>query len=133
MYEMLTTDVPFYGDTIEKIINEIRHQENILFPDYASKEIMDLITKLLQKNKTKRLKSIPKIKKHSFFENVDFDKILHKQYNVPTNRATFSADCEHEKKELLLNDDNDIKKSFPLTYSRFSSNHIETFNDFFNN
>ena len=110
IYEMLTADVPFNGDTIEEIINEIRFQNNILFPEHASKKIIDLVEKLLRKDKKERLKSIPIIKKHSFFENVEFDKILHKQYNVPKNRATFAVDCGHEKKELLLNNDNDIKK-----------------------
>lgn len=47
-------------------------------PGLISKEAEDLLTKLLERNPAKRIE-VKAIRKHPFFRDIDFDKILNKE------------------------------------------------------
>ena len=54
-------------------------------PDKVSKTARDLIEKLFVSNPKKRLgyKSADEVKNHPFFQGIDFDKVLRKEYKPP--------------------------------------------------
>ena len=93
IFEMLTGKVPFISHdktrTFELIeMTEIKFPEEILNENnekegfYPSKEIKDLIKKLLEKDPNKRLgkkNGIEEIKTHSFFRDLNFDLVKKKK------------------------------------------------------
>ena len=83
MFEMLSGYKPF---DIEKR-NTIRDNiyENITWCDDIKDDAKDLISKLLVVEPNLRIgyHSIDDIRKHKFFENVDFDKVLKKEIEPP--------------------------------------------------
>jgi hypothetical protein len=62
LYCMLTLSQPW-----ENTCNEI-HENNIEYPDFLDDESIDLLKKLLSKNRHRRLKNAKEILSHSFFE-----------------------------------------------------------------
>ena len=85
LYEMLVGLPPFYSenqnDMYRKIVNE-----QLRFPDaqqdgvVISRDSRDLITRLLDRDPVKRFggRGADEIKKHPFFNAIDWDKLLRK-------------------------------------------------------
>lgn len=84
IYEMMFANPPFYNKDHEKMFNDIKNRP--LFFDeskaQASKECKDIIAGLLEKNPQKRLgtASHQDIRKHAWFADIDFEKLLRKDY-----------------------------------------------------
>ena len=84
LYEMLCGDLPFPLTTEEAVFNHIKSSQ-FQFPEDISNEGKDIMRKLLEKDPQKRIgtKSIDEIKRHSFFDGVDWDEIYEKKHEPP--------------------------------------------------
>lgn len=81
LYELLTGNLPYYNPDIELLFDSIV-KDAISFPSFLSTEAVDLIRNLMQKSPEKRL-TIPQIKQHPFFKNLNWDDLLMKKLNPP--------------------------------------------------
>ena len=84
IYEMLTGIPPFYCKDRDILFDAITNDEPE-YPEYLSDEVIDLIKKLLIKNPDKRLgnNGADEIKKHIFFEGMNWEKLLNKKIKPP--------------------------------------------------
>ncbi|EAX97361.1 CAMK family protein kinase [Trichomonas vaginalis G3] len=73
LFALLTGYLPFSGQNSSDIKHNILHQ-NIEFPDYLSKDAKNLLSKMLERNPTKRI-SIQGIKQHSWFSFNQYNAI----------------------------------------------------------
>ena len=91
IYEMLIGVTPFYNRNRNMLIMKIKNSK-VIFPDRTrykidySDEIVDLIVKLLNKDKSQRLGSHgdgSEVLKHPFFADIDLEKLEKKQLPAP--------------------------------------------------
>ncbi|XP_045923532.1 serine/threonine-protein kinase N2 isoform X2 [Micropterus dolomieu] len=86
IYEMLVGESPFPGDDEEEVFDSIVN-DDVRYPRFISPEAVSLIQKLLQKNPEIRLgggeeDALP-IKRHKFFQGMDWDALLAKKLKPP--------------------------------------------------
>ena len=99
MYELVTGTPAFNAKDIQSLYELIR-ANHIDFKAYGiSGDIKDLLEKILVKNPEERI-SIEEMKKHPYFKNIDFNKVLKKAYGPIIT----------EKKTSKINDDISDKK-----------------------
>lgn len=82
LYEMLTGLPPFYDDNIPKMYKKIL-QDELKFPEVFDSDAKDLLIKLLDRDPKKRLggkSGSEEIKKHQFFNNIDWKRLNNKGY-----------------------------------------------------
>ncbi|XP_068430381.1 serine/threonine-protein kinase N2 [Clinocottus analis] len=86
IYEMLVGESPFPGDDEEEVFESIVN-DDARYPRFLSPESVSLIQKLLQKNPEKRLgggeEDALAIKKHKFFQRMDWAALLAKNLKPP--------------------------------------------------
>jgi len=86
IYEMLYGLPPFYKEDVDEMYSLIQ-KGNVKFPKkiQTSEEVKDLILKLLEKDPKNRLgnNGFDEIRKHPFFNNLDFDEIENKKIPAP--------------------------------------------------
>lgn len=86
IYEMLVGESPFPGDDEEEVFDSIVNDE-VRYPRILSPDSVSLIQKLLQKNPENRLgageEDAAEIKRHKFFQGVDWDALLAKKVKPP--------------------------------------------------
>ncbi|XP_017315866.1 serine/threonine-protein kinase N2 isoform X1 [Ictalurus punctatus] len=86
LYEMLVGESPFPGDDEEEVFDSIVNDE-VRYPRFLSPESVSLIQKLLQKNPEKRLgageQDANEVKRHRFFQGVDWEALLAKRVKPP--------------------------------------------------
>jgi serine/threonine protein kinase len=94
IYEMLTATPPFYSKKREEIYDKIRFK-NPNFYQFHSQHAIDLISKLLTKDPTKRLGSrtdAEEIKEHPFFAGIDWNAMMAKKLTTPYKPLLDSKD-----------------------------------------
>ena len=86
LYKMLIGVDPFHFSRDESLCAEM-FEVDIFIPDYVTKQAKDLIKKLLITNPKKRLGwgpgGVDKIKSHSYFKDVDWEKAWNKELEPP--------------------------------------------------
>lgn len=86
IYEMLVGESPFPGDDEEEVFDSIVN-DDVRYPRFLSPESLSLIQKLLQKNPEMRLgageEDAAEIKRHKFFQSVDWEVLLDKRMKPP--------------------------------------------------
>lgn len=86
IYEMLVGESPFPGDDEEEVFDSIVN-DDVRYPRFLSPDSVSLIQKLLQKNPEMRLgagqEDAAEIKRHKFFQGVDWDVLLAKTMKPP--------------------------------------------------
>ncbi|KAM9338218.1 serine/threonine-protein kinase N2 [Symphorus nematophorus] len=86
IYEMLVGESPFPGDDEEEVFDSIVN-DDVRYPRFLSPESVSLIQKLLQKNPEMRLgageEDAAQIKRHKFFQGMDWDALLAKKMKPP--------------------------------------------------
>ena len=91
MYEMLIGVTPFYNRQRQVLVSKIMNSK-IIFPDRKtykiqySDELVDLISSLLKKDKTKRLgykDGVTEILAHPFFASINIDDLEDYKVNPP--------------------------------------------------
>jgi serine/threonine protein kinase len=89
---MLTGLPPFYCRDRDRLFEKIRNGD-LTFPKYLSPNAKDLLSKLLERDPTKRLGTGPddagEIKNHPFFEEIQWDALALGQV-APPWRPSFS-------------------------------------------
>ncbi|KAH0787546.1 AGC family protein kinase [Histomonas meleagridis] len=115
MYELLTGEPPFFNRNPERVQQNIINKP-VKCPDYLSKEVVDLISKLLEKNPLKRLGAGPddaeEIKRHPFFQDISWDDVLHKRVKpmwkptiyYQTDTSNFDKEFTQEPTGVSLED-----------------------------
>ncbi|RYO87172.1 hypothetical protein DL766_003990 [Monosporascus sp. MC13-8B] len=86
-YDLMTGNPPFRGGNHAKIQQNIVKQKLIL-PYFLGPDAKDLLTRLLNKNPTKRLganmpKDLQTIKSHRFFKKIDWKKLAARELEPP--------------------------------------------------
>eukprot|EP00735_Rhodelphis_limneticus_P008517 TRINITY_DN2155_c0_g1::TRINITY_DN2155_c0_g1_i1::g.12753::m.12753 TRINITY_DN2155_c0_g1::TRINITY_DN2155_c0_g1_i1::g.12753 ORF type:complete len:456 (-),score=146.91,sp/P54644/KRAC_DICDI/44.54/1e-132,Pkinase/PF00069.20/1.9e-75,Pkinase_Tyr/PF07714.12/9.4e-36,PH/PF00169.24/1.3e-23,PH_11/PF15413.1/1.1e-08,PH_3/PF14593.1/1e-05,PH_3/PF14593.1/1.6e+02,Kinase-like/PF14531.1/19,Kinase-like/PF14531.1/3.4e-05,Pkinase_C/PF00433.19/1.4e-05,PH_9/PF15410.1/9.9e-05,PH_9/PF15410.1/4.6e+03,PH_8/PF15409.1/0.00068,PH len=83
MYEMLCGMPPFYSRNMNNVYEKILHGE-IRYPNFISPQAKDLISKFLIRDPDARIGATEEdaapIKEHEFFADIDWEKILKKEY-----------------------------------------------------
>ena len=86
LYEMLTGFLPFYIPKGNKINPKV-FEEPLRFPPNINPVAINLISQLLNTNPKKRLgygeEDAEKIKRHKFFDGVDWEKYANKEFDAP--------------------------------------------------
>jgi len=98
IYEMMIGVTPFYNRERKLLLLKIR-QSRVVFPDKNkykidySDDFVDLVMKLLDKNKQTRLgsngKDSEEILAHPFFKDLDYDMMMERQITSPLDVSTF--------------------------------------------
>lgn len=84
IYEMVTGIPPFFAKDKTRLFKKIQNTEP-QYPEFLSKEILDLIQKLLKKDPAQRLGSTndaEEIKSHPFFTGIKWEDFLNKSRNI---------------------------------------------------
>jgi protein-serine/threonine kinase len=112
LYEMICGTPPFYSSNFK---SNIKNKENeLIFHDYFSDELKDLLSKLLSKDINNRLGVSNKVelKNHPWFKDIDWDKLSRKAINPPLNLIIMKKEIEdnynyiiNEEKEYNINND----------------------------
>ena len=138
IFEMFCGYHPF--KSVGKKINMQRYYTPLRIPDKVGNEAKDLIHKLLIPEPYRRLgyKSVDEIKNHPFFKNVDFDKVLNKEYEPPfkpdlnsdTDLKYFDK-CFTDMTMSVENKDNENNNDYSneLKFDGFSFQHEEEENE----
>lgn len=86
MYEMLTGLPPFYTNDREELFERIK-LGSVKYPKEFSNSLKDLLSGLFNKDPEKRLGSGPdgakNLKKHPWFQGVNWDALLNKEIKAP--------------------------------------------------
>lgn len=86
LYELLTGAPPYFSSNREQLFKNI--VDGVLrVPKGMNKVAIELISKLLNRNPVARLGSGPddaeEIKRHPFFAEIDWNKLMNREYEVP--------------------------------------------------
>ena len=85
LFELIVGIVPFYSSSNMQMYEKIKTQQ-LMFPSYFDEQCQDLIIKLLERDPKKRLGSVNDIKdirKHEWFKDMDWIKLLNKEIEPP--------------------------------------------------
>jgi len=104
LFELIVGIVPFYSASNMQMYNKIKEQK-LMFPSYVNGECRDLISKLLNRDPSERLGAaddVNDIRKHAWFEDINWVKILEKQIEPPyrpgmANRAQSECDSDYDE------------------------------------
>ncbi|CAK8689328.1 unnamed protein product [Clavelina lepadiformis] len=101
LYEMLLGQSPFHGEEEEDLFHAIQHKQPI-YPRWMPRDAIDCVQKLLEKDFSKRLGVISDVKKHKFFNSIDFALLAKRQMEPPFKPKVRSAsDYSNFDKEFL--------------------------------
>jgi len=84
IFEMLSGNPPFYSQNIQTMYSKIASGD-LSFPEKASfdEKTKALIRGFLERDPSKRLTEVPKIKSHPYFEGIDWEKLQQKELKPP--------------------------------------------------
>lgn len=82
IFEMLTGLPPFYDEDVQKMYAKKMTAE-LNVPDYVDSLAADLIRKLLDRNPATRLQDVATIKKHPWFDPIEWDSLACKELTPP--------------------------------------------------
>ena len=112
LYEMVSGSTPFYGDDLKTLYNNIT-KKKLLFPEYFSETIKDLLKQLLEKNPKKRIGNTEEIKKHKFFKEIEWNEMEFKRIKPPLDLVKIKKAFERKSNKIKSNDNdskNNVKK-----------------------
>ena len=127
LYEMVCGTKPFYSKENINLFNNDFNKNKLMMNEYFSLELKNLLIKLLCKDPKERVQDISEIKKHSFFKNIDWNKLGKMQIVPPLNLVKnkfenknyicFKSRKKKEQKDYFL-DFHIIKKVEQFTFIR---------------
>jgi len=133
MYE-LATGVPAYtAPNIQALYEKIRKNKINFKVSGLHGDIKDLIEKILVKNPEQRL-SLEKIKEHPYFKDIDFNKVLRKEYGkIETEKyrkiSVSDIEVENDNKINIENNDEFESEKFKLQQKKLDENKEYSFLD----
>jgi serum/glucocorticoid-regulated kinase 2 len=132
IYEMMVGIPPFYNQNIQLMYELIQHGE-LRFPQRnpLSREAQDIITKLLERDPTRRLgaRGIEEIKSHPYFEGINWTLIEQKKLPTPFQpRISNAMSTENFDREFTSEEP--INSVVPENKLRFVAQNADQFDDF---
>ena len=99
MYEMVVGNSAYTAKNIKELYEKIRkNQINFNVPQLQG-DIKDLLLKMLKKDPDERI-YLDEVKKHPYFSDIDFDKVLKKEYGkIITVKKSKNDNKKKQKKE----------------------------------
>lgn len=94
LYELTVGIPPFYSQNVNEMYNKIQHGV-LRFPPFLSEGCKSLIVALLNRDPSKRLgsgKDLDDVKSHAFFKDLNWDKMMRKEIEVPYKPKVKSGD-----------------------------------------
>jgi serine/threonine protein kinase len=112
MYEIVTGQRAYAANDINELYDKIKKNKiNFNHPKLEG-DVKDLIMKMCTKEEEFRIE-IEDIKKHKYFSDIDFDKVLRKEYgNIVTVK-------KNSKKKKNKNETNDDSLNEDIEYKKF--------------
>ena len=104
MYEIETGIPAFYAESVADVYDKIRNV-NVDFVQIKNNNCIDLLTKILLEEEDDRL-TIQKIKDHKYFKNVNWDKVLNKEYgkiDITKSTDSWRANLDDKEQKQMLN------------------------------
>ena len=111
LFEMVTGAPPFYSQDVDLMYKNIS-ENNLIFPEIFSKELKDLLRKMLDKDPKKRIgigNDKQDLKNHPFFADIDWDLIFKKKIIPPVEMVDIRE--EYDLKEKVDFKDEDYNKN----------------------
>ena len=115
LYEMIVGQPPYFSDSKQELFNNI--QRGVLkLPVSMSPEAKNLIVHLLNRNPSRRLgagsEGAEEIKRHPFFDSIDWKAVANRQLEVPRPKATVAqykeqyrnVECTEDQKRRIFED-----------------------------
>jgi serum/glucocorticoid-regulated kinase 2 len=115
LYELVSGTTPFYGNDLRTLYNNIANKK-LMFPEFFSDTLKDLLKKLLEKNPKKRIRVIEDIKKHDFFKGIEWNELEFKRIVPPLDLVKFKN--MYEGKPLNNKNENLNEKLKDTDYSQ---------------
>ena len=107
-FELIVGIVPFYSSSNMEMYQKIKTQR-LMFPSWVTNECKDMITLLLNRNAKERLgadNDVADIRKHAWFESIDWIKLLKKEIKPPyhpgmqnredSDDGLYTTDVDHD-------------------------------------
>jgi len=91
LYEMLTGLPPFYDEDVNKMYQK-KMNAALDIPDYVESKAKDLTKRFLDRNPATRLQDPHDIKSHSYFKDIDWEKLLQREVEPPYVPSITSKD-----------------------------------------
>lgn len=132
LYEMMVGIPPFYNQNIQLMYELIQHGD-LRFPQRnpLSREAQDIITKLLERDPTRRLgaRGFDEIKSHAFFEGINWALLEQKKLPTPFQPKISNAmSAENFDKEFTSEEP--INSVVPEHKLRLVAQHSDQFDEF---
>ena len=110
LYEMICGTPPFFSNNIKTLYKNIT-QSKLVFPDYFSGELKNLLKQLLCRDPLKRIGVIDKseLKNHIWFKGINWEKLAKKEIKPPLDLIKIKKNMENNK---TVSNINDLKISF---------------------
>ncbi|KAJ3346522.1 hypothetical protein HDU91_007014, partial [Kappamyces sp. JEL0680] len=134
LYEMIGGLPPFYDENTNVMYNKIL-SEKLVFHDFMSDSVVDLLSKLLNRDGAARLGAAgpQEIKAHKFFNQVDWRKLMARQYAPPfrpnvadaTDTSNFDAEFTSEAPTDSLSNDSKLSDAVQQQFQGFTFQQTE--------
>ena len=116
IYELVTGKTAFNANNINSLYALIKKNKiDFNLPELKG-DIKDLLEKILVKNPDERL-TLEEIKQHPYFKDIDFDKVLRKEYGKIVTEKKKSKKNENKIEEEKKNINNEDKEK--IEYKKF--------------
>ena len=124
LYELVCGTKPFYSKENMNLFKDDFEKNKLMINEYFSKELKNLLNKLLSKDKNEKFNNLDEIKKHEFFKDFNWNKLMNLQIVPPNNLVKNRIEnrnkigfkkLKSENKEYFL-DFNIVTKSQNITF-----------------
>eukprot|EP00756_Hemistasia_phaeocysticola_P009906 Hpha_TRINITY_DN14967_c1_g2::TRINITY_DN14967_c1_g2_i2::g.143271::m.143271/K13303/SGK2; serum/glucocorticoid-regulated kinase 2 len=105
LYEMIHGLPPFYSENINEMYEMILKKELVFEEDLhngpPSQAVKGICTRLLDRNPSERLQSLPEIKAHPFYEGWDWELMARRGMTAPFLPEPFNVHSETNREDLF--------------------------------
>lgn len=99
LYELMVGLPPHYSQDSNEIVERILTAE-ITYPDTLGPELVELLSRLLQRDPSNRLKSFAEIKRFRWLRNVDWESVRSKSVRAPIQINLYENNIHDEFMEV---------------------------------
>ena len=100
LFELISGAPPFFSQD-ENLMYKNISENKLMFPEFFSEEIKDLLTKMLDKNPKNRIgieNDKSDLKNHEFFRDINWDDILQKKVKPPVEMIDYREEYNLKEK-----------------------------------